>query len=144
MFYASEYVSHVVVVLRRVCDVLYIWPLKSSADLLVHEDMTFIQRQPNVFDVGPTLYKCYTKVLCLLQSIEAAPGRMVIGLNIMYTYCINQSIFAFTVSCELQGCPTAQCTETKIKIFFSTLIARKIRIRDIFIAEHFEWLTWKI
>ena len=28
--------------------------------------LTFIQRRPNVFDVGPTLYKCYTNVLCLL------------------------------------------------------------------------------
>ena len=28
--------------------------------------ITFIQRRPNVFDVGPTLYKCYTHVLCLL------------------------------------------------------------------------------
>ena len=28
----------------------------------------FIQRRPNVFDVGPTLYKCYTNVLCLLES----------------------------------------------------------------------------
>ena len=27
---------------------------------------TFIQRRPNVFDVGRTLYKCYTDVLCLL------------------------------------------------------------------------------
>ena len=24
----------------------------------------FIQRRPNVFDVGPTLYKCYRNVLC--------------------------------------------------------------------------------
>ena len=28
--------------------------------------ITFLQRRPNVFDVGPTLYKCYTNVLCLL------------------------------------------------------------------------------
>ena len=28
----------------------------------------FVQRRPNVFDVGPTLYKCYTNVLCLLGS----------------------------------------------------------------------------
>ena len=28
--------------------------------------ITFVQRRPNVFDVGPTLYKCYTDVLCLL------------------------------------------------------------------------------
>ena len=27
--------------------------------------ITFVQRRPNVFDVGPTLYKCYTNVLCL-------------------------------------------------------------------------------
>ena len=28
--------------------------------------ITFVQRQPNVFDVGPTLYNCYGIVLCLL------------------------------------------------------------------------------
>ena len=28
--------------------------------------ITFVQRRPNVFDVGPTLFKCYTTVLCLL------------------------------------------------------------------------------
>ena len=28
--------------------------------------ITFIQRRLNVFDVGPTLYKCYTNILCLL------------------------------------------------------------------------------
>ena len=28
--------------------------------------ITFIQRRPNVSDIGPKLYKCYTNVLCLL------------------------------------------------------------------------------
>ena len=28
--------------------------------------ITFVQSLPNVFDVGPTLYKCYTNVLYLL------------------------------------------------------------------------------
>ena len=28
--------------------------------------ITFVQRRPNVFDVGPTLYKCYTSIICLL------------------------------------------------------------------------------
>ena len=28
--------------------------------------ITFVQRLTNVFDVGPTLYKCYTNILCLL------------------------------------------------------------------------------
>ena len=27
--------------------------------------ITFVQRRPNVFDVGPTLYKYYKNVLCL-------------------------------------------------------------------------------
>ena len=36
--------------------------------------ITFIQRQPNVFDVGPTLYKYYTNVLCLLGG-QAASRR---------------------------------------------------------------------
>ena len=30
--------------------------------------ITFIQRRPSVFDAGPTLYKCYTNVLCLPRS----------------------------------------------------------------------------
>ena len=30
---------------------------------------TFVQRRPNVFDVGPPLCKCYTKVLCLLGNM---------------------------------------------------------------------------
>ena len=29
--------------------------------------MTFVQRRPNVYDVGSTLYKCYTNVFCLLS-----------------------------------------------------------------------------
>ena len=34
--------------------------------------ITFIQRRPNVFAVGPTLYKCYTNVLCLLGKLYRA------------------------------------------------------------------------
>ena len=30
--------------------------------------MTFIQFRPNVFDIGPALYKCYKNVLRLLGS----------------------------------------------------------------------------
>ena len=35
--------------------------------------ITFIQRRPNVFDAGPTLYKCYTNVLCLLGMAKWPP-----------------------------------------------------------------------
>ena len=34
--------------------------------------ITFVQRRPNVFDVGPTLYKCYTNVLCSLGCVSVA------------------------------------------------------------------------
>ena len=45
--------------------------------------ITFVQRRPNVFDVGPTLYKCYTNVLCLL-------GRGVIQMmQIVYIYLLR-------------------------------------------------------
>ena len=44
--------------------------------------ITFLQRRPNVFDVGPTLYKCYTNVLCLL-------GRAVF---IFFVYLSNKQI----------------------------------------------------
>ena len=37
--------------------------------------ITFIQRRPNVFDVGPTWYKCYANVLCL-------PGNNSVTLNL--------------------------------------------------------------
>ena len=33
--------------------------------------MTCVQRRPTVFDVGPTLYECYTNVLCLLGCCPA-------------------------------------------------------------------------
>ena len=32
--------------------------------------IAFIQRRPNVFDVDPTLYKCHTNVLCLLDKLH--------------------------------------------------------------------------
>ena len=31
--------------------------------------MTFVQCWTNVEDVGPTLYKCYANVLCLLERL---------------------------------------------------------------------------
>ena len=31
--------------------------------------ITFVQRRPNVFDVGPPLYTCYKKALCLFTGI---------------------------------------------------------------------------
>ena len=39
--------------------------------------ITFIQPRPNVFDVGPTLHKCYTNVVCLLTPIITNLSRHV-------------------------------------------------------------------
>ena len=36
--------------------------------------ITFIQRRPNLFDVGPTLIKCHTNVLCLLGIFHVVPA----------------------------------------------------------------------
>ena len=36
--------------------------------------ITFVQGWTNVFDVGPTLYKCYTDVSCLLGSYKSFSG----------------------------------------------------------------------
>ena len=35
----------------------------------------FIQRRPNVFDVGLTLYKCHTNVLCLLGGCQLSHSQ---------------------------------------------------------------------
>ena len=41
------------------------WDIASHQALNICK--TLIQRRPNVFDVGPTLYQCYANVLCLLR-----------------------------------------------------------------------------
>ena len=33
----------------------------------------FAQRRPNVFDIGPTLYKCYTNILFTLIVARSTP-----------------------------------------------------------------------
>ena len=38
--------------------------------------ITFIQRRPNVIDVGPSLYNCHTHVLCLLVGHAYAPWAL--------------------------------------------------------------------
>ena len=42
--------------------------------------ITFIQRRPNVFDVGPTLYKCYTNVSCSLAVFTGSVAQAVAHL----------------------------------------------------------------
>ena len=46
------------------------WTLLTAVFVLSQQTqnifIAFVQCRPNVFDIGPTLYKCYTNVLCLL------------------------------------------------------------------------------
>ena len=46
--------------------------------------ITFAQRQPNVSDVGPTLYKSYTNVLCLLGTARLPRTFLIIIKKILY------------------------------------------------------------
>ena len=39
--------------------------------------ITFVKRRPNVFDVGPTLYTCYTNRCSLLGSYDV--GQVMVG-----------------------------------------------------------------
>ena len=55
------------------CDISKLWALghtiAGGGEFLNQKTQNicilFVQRRPNVFDVDPTLYKCYTYVLCL-------------------------------------------------------------------------------
>ena len=52
--------------------------------------ITFIQRRPNVFDVGPTLYKCYTNVLCFLGWEQLSLVRAIHCLS-NFSLSVNQA-----------------------------------------------------
>ena len=54
--------------------------------------ITFVQRWPNVFDVGPTLYKCYANVLCLLGYVGPTSSTLA-------QHCTN-AIQMFCVCCD--------------------------------------------
>ena len=49
--------------------------------------MTFAQRRSNVFEVGPSLYKCYTNILC---SLDREP--IVLTQNIIYNFVTTTTI----------------------------------------------------
>ena len=57
--------------------------------------ITFVQRRPNLFDVGPTLYKCYTSVLSLLGFAFPSPQFPPSSLQVTIAlYCTHHfSVF---------------------------------------------------
>ena len=48
--------------------------------------ITFVQRRPNVFDVGPTLYKCYTNVLCLYKPNDYCKNAAIGTRTIFFSF----------------------------------------------------------
>ena len=50
--------------------------IERTSQQTLHICITFVQRRPNVFDAGPTLYKNYTHVLCLLGLYKYSLGLM--------------------------------------------------------------------
>ena len=56
--------------------------------------ITFIQRRPNVFEIGPTLYKSYTNVVCLLGE-HIRWQRPVVTCGI---YCYGAPVIEFRPS----------------------------------------------
>ena len=53
--------------------------------------ITYVQRRPNVCDVGPALYKRYTNVLCLLgKDILFWPSRELV-LQIWHQWFLTSS-----------------------------------------------------
>ena len=53
---------------------------------------TFVQRRPNVFDAGPTLYKCCTNGLCLLGVLSLVASDLGILYYPVLTSCPKLSI----------------------------------------------------
>ena len=61
---------------------IYVAYTKQTQNMCV----TFVQCWTNVEDVGPTLYKCYANVLCLLGSLIILPGYLYIESDVSYRH----------------------------------------------------------
>ena len=59
----------------------------------------FVQRRPNVFDVGPTLYKCYTNVSCLLGRVHARMRWRCMGLICKNGVMFQLNLYWGTIEC---------------------------------------------
>ena len=99
--------------------------------------ITFVQRRPNVFDAGPTLYKCYTNVLFagvdLLLTIAVSvilcsdmKGELISILQIHGDFysifsmrrIYRQDTFSVTgVSCRLDGFSQPGVVRVRLRYF---------------------------
>ena len=82
--------------------VLTVVLLLRRADIPLNIFMTFIQCRPNVFDVGPTLYKCHTNVLCfpgcgLNEMSDVQKGSPLLSISaspLTYSQCCSPQCHA--------------------------------------------------
>ena len=82
--------------------VLTVVLLLRRADIPLNIFMTFIQCRPNVFDVGPTLYKCHTNVLCfpgcgLTEMSDVQKGSPLLSISaspLTYSQCCSPQCHA--------------------------------------------------
>ena len=94
---------------------------------------TFIKRRSNVFDVGPTLHKCYTNVLCLLGIT-----LILISLVVSSSHCFLARPTPLDLLRLNAGSPTGSHRLTAYKFvgYFLGLSYRKIsghnQIKNIF------------
>ena len=58
--------------------------------------MTFVQRRPNVFDVGPALYTCYTNVLRLQVNCRSPNKITVVIINCLKVHIRHSSNCQFS------------------------------------------------
>ena len=90
MWHSREFHIHMYSTLPpRVIQILYKsrWLFFRDARKTQNICITFVQRRPNVFHVGPTLYKCYTNVLYLLGHYFEDGWRKRIAMVTMVTVC---------------------------------------------------------
>ena len=96
--------------------------------------VTFTRHRSNVFDVGPTLYKCYRNVFCLLYDIYATSARRlrrwsnIVQMFFMYwgTYLCMQVGMTPVLSSQQLSAPCSCChgdisdvCGDKVKLFTS-------------------------
>ena len=69
MGYTPDYiVYHELVMTAKVAySFIYMYKVTCIAQQTQNICITFVQHRPNVFDVGPTLYKCHANVSCLMR-----------------------------------------------------------------------------
>ena len=65
--------------------------------------ITFVYCWPNVEDLGPTLYKCYTQVLCLLGAEKVRWINVILMLSQRRRRCANFKTALFQRSVCLPG-----------------------------------------